>query len=76
MKTVVKRFQNETPDFFNKIAYACASLATIGIGIQAIPETVIKMPDIVYLIGQYCIAAGIFGAAISKMTVKDPTKLE
>jgi hypothetical protein len=74
MKKFYTRFTSETSDFFKPIVKICASLAVLGTAIQAVPTTY-GLPVMVYTIAGYCIAAGIFGAAIAQSTVKTPEKL-
>jgi len=70
MKTLKQRIYSAPADFFKPIVWFCGIAATIGAGIQVVPTDM--LPAIFFEIGKYCLAAGIFGGAIAKLTVNEP----
>lgn len=76
IQETIKRAKAETPVFFKKVQYICATLGAIGGVLVAVPASVIVLPASVVTIGGYLIVAGLVGGAIAKTTVKDASELE
>jgi len=74
MKELIKRLLSEPADFFKPIIKLCVTLSVIGLSIQALPIDL--FPAIVFTIGKYFMAAGIFGGAIAKATVNDAASVK
>lgn len=70
----IRRLRLETPSYFWKMIYFCASLSAIGLGIQAIPDSM-NMPEIVKTIAGHLVWVGAIGGIVSKSAVKDPNKI-
>ena len=62
------RIRLESPRLFKKTTNACLLLGTIGIALVSLP---ISLPASIVSLGGYFVSAGIIGASISKLTVKD-----
>jgi len=74
LKETIRRLMLETPSYFWKMIYFCASLSAIGVGIQALPDSM-GVPELVKTIAGHLVWVGAIGGIIAKAAVKDPNKI-
>ena len=67
-KTLIDRWNSDSPKLFKYITNTCVSLGIIGTGIVSNSSS---FPDIIVKIGGYLISASIVGGIISKLTTKE-----
>ena len=67
---IIERLKSETPSFWKRLQYVSASLASIALGILAIPTTSgIALPVIVSQIANYVLVVGITAGGVSQLAV-------
>ena len=67
VKTLIERFNSETPPFFKKLRLVGLSLAAVGGVLVASP---IALPAMVVTVGGYLIVAGSVATAVIQVAVK------
>lgn len=72
MKTFFKRLWADTPTFFKKLRAFGLSLSATGTTLVAIPN----IPDKLKTYAATAIWVGLAIAAISQLTVKDPSQIQ
>lgn len=68
MNAVIKRMQEPTPKFFQKIRNIGLALGAIGAAILAAP---VALPALLVKLAGYLVIAGTVAGAISQTAVKD-----
>jgi hypothetical protein len=72
MNEIFRRWKLESPKLFKKITSLFIALGAIGTTILATEQ---YLPPYASAIAPHLIVAGIVGAAISKLTVKNPNQI-
>lgn len=75
IKMLGKRWVSESPKMFKWISNTCVTIGAVGTAIMA-SEYFANLPVYATTLAPHLIVVGVVGGAISKLTVKDPEKLQ
>ena len=75
IKTLIARWRAESPKIFKWISNMCVTIGATGTAIMA-SEYFANLPVYATTIAPHFVVVGVIGGAISKLTVKNPEKLQ